>query len=191
MGKSWGKCDFKQLKDLQKKIEKIERMEFEKMCNKISKELAARLLAKVIKRTPVGKKPKLKGPKTEKVQGSNGKSKTFLTAEGAWLEKYWSDYSGGQLRRAWTVDNQNLVIEKIGNMYQLMIVNNTEYASYVEYGHRQMPGRFVPALGKRLKQGWVEGQFILTKSEQELDSQAPAIVDKIVEQFLKGAFNEN
>ena len=28
-----------------------------------------------------------------------------------------------------------------------------EYASYVEYGHRQEPGRYVPALGKRLKNG--------------------------------------
>lgn len=140
-----GKCDFSQLVDLQKKIEKLERSEFEKLCDKISKELAARLLSKVIKRTPVG------------------------------------DYTGGgTLRRAWTVDNQTLVVEKIGNMYQLMVVNNTEYASYVEFGHRTVGGR-----------NWVEGQYMLTMSENELNSQAPKIVERLVMEHLKGVFNES
>lgn len=145
MGKSWGKCDFKQLKDLQKKIEKMQRWDFDKFCDSVTKELAARLLGKVIKRTPVG------------------------------------DYTGGgNLRRAWTTDNQTLVVEKVGNMYQITIVNNTEYSSYVEYGHRTRNGK-----------SWVEGQFMLTISEQELDRQAPGILEKKIGLFLKGAFNEN
>lgn len=33
-----------------------------------------------------------------------------------------------------------------------------EHAPHVEYGHRQTPGRYVPAIGKRLKASFVAGQ---------------------------------
>lgn len=33
-----------------------------------------------------------------------------------------------------------------------------KYAPHVEYGHRQTPGRYVPAIGKRLKASYVPGQ---------------------------------
>lgn len=44
---------------------------------------------------------------------------------------------------------------------RISVANNTEYAAHVEYGHRQTPGRFVPALGKRLVKDFVEGRFML------------------------------
>lgn len=34
---------------------------------------------------------------------------------------------------------------------------NVYYAPYVEHGHRQTPGRFVPAIGKRLVRDFVPG----------------------------------
>lgn len=33
-----------------------------------------------------------------------------------------------------------------------------KYAPHVEYGHRQTPGRYVPAIGKRLKASYVPGR---------------------------------
>ena len=83
-----------------------------------SKELAARLLAKVIKRTPVGQYPK-----------SSGKT-------------------GGTLRRGWTgAKNQsasayagNLKVNHYGGVYVIEIINPVEYASYVEFGHRTRGG---------------------------------------------------
>lgn len=33
-----------------------------------------------------------------------------------------------------------------------------EHAPHVEYGHRQTPGRYVPAINKRLKASYVPGQ---------------------------------
>ena len=79
-----------------------------------AKELAARLLAKVIKRTPVGQYPTETGKK------------------------------GGTLRRGWTAGkNQsatayadNLKVHHFGNAYVIEIINPVEYASYVEFGHR-------------------------------------------------------
>jgi len=35
------------------------------------------------------------------------------------------------------------------------------YAPYVELGHHQQPGRFVPKIKKRLKRSWVDGKPFL------------------------------
>lgn len=49
----WGKCDYKQLQRLQKKMQKYEQLDSKQFCENVAKEIAARLLRKVIKRTPV------------------------------------------------------------------------------------------------------------------------------------------
>lgn len=43
------------------------------------------------------------------------------------------------------------------------IYNNVKYAAHVEYGHRQTPGRYVPAIGKRLKKDFVPGKKMMHK----------------------------
>lgn len=173
---SKGGCDFRQFKEFQEKLQKLEQSDFDAFCEASAKELAARLLAKVVKRTPVGdyskeievtakrdsKKHKKGDVYTKKVPDGSGKM-------------------GGTLRRGWSIG----AMEKRGNMYCIEVINPTFYASYVEYGHRQQPGRYVPAIGKRLKEGWVKGKFMLTISEQELDSQAPSILENKLTQFLK------
>jgi hypothetical protein len=146
-----GGCDFRQFKEFQEKLQKLEKADFEAFCEESAKELAARILAKVIKRTPTG---------------------TYALEEGK---------MGGTLKRGWTIGT----MEKRGNLYQIEVINPTFYASYVEYGHRQQPGRFVPAIGKKLKQGWVKGRFMLTISENELKSEAPKILEKKLTRFLK------
>ena len=40
--------------------------------------------------------------------------------------------------------------------YKVYIGSNVYYAPYVELGHHQIPGRFVPQIGKRLKASWVQ-----------------------------------
>ncbi|SDF61851.1 HK97 gp10 family phage protein [Sporomusa acidovorans] len=161
----WGTCDFKQLQQLQKKLDKLQQIDMDKFCQDCAKELAARLLAKVIKRTPVGQYEEA---------GKNG----------------------GTLRRGWTATTEaeaasgrgngkngveyakSLTITKIGNVYQIEIINPVHYASYVEFGHRT-----------RNHKGWVNGRFMLTISEQELDDQAPAILEKKLLKYLGEAFN--
>ena len=41
------------------------------------------------------------------------------------------------------------------------------YAPYVEFGHHQQPGRFVPAIGKRLVAEYVPGKPFITPSLEE------------------------
>lgn len=185
----WGSCDFRQLQELQKKLEKVERQKTD-FCEMCAKELAGILLREVGQRTPVGVPPKLNGPKTikVKVKGYDGKIRTraFLSADAARLQQYWSGYTGGTLRRGWT---SSASVQRQGSAYIVTVDNNTFYASYVEYGHRQTPGRYVPALGKRLKEGWVPGHFMLTISEKEIQRAAPAILEKKLKKFLEDCLN--
>jgi len=50
----WGRVNFQQLQRLQRKMQKLSQADIEKFCEEAAKELAARMLAKVKKRTPVG-----------------------------------------------------------------------------------------------------------------------------------------
>lgn len=99
----------------------------------------------------------------------------------------------GDLRRAWTggveMSAEEYVaskrVTKNGKTYKMMLKNNMKYASYVEYGHKQQVGRYVPELGVRLKKPWVDGQFMCQKSVAEVKSRYPSIAKKNLEKFLK------
>lgn len=188
MGRRWGKADFRELQALERRIAKLETVDFDRFCRTTANELAEQLLAKVKKRTPVGVVPKdLYDNKksTVTVIGASGKKRKFASRESAIYQQYWAGYTGGTLRGAWTI----LPIEQHGNEYVVTIINPTEYASYVEYGHRQTPGRYVPALGKSLKASWVKGRFMLTISIQELENQLPAVLEQRLYTLLKGVFD--
>lgn len=63
----------------------------------------------------------------------------------------------GRLRREWA-------FEIHPESKEVTLYNNVEYARLVNDGHRQTPGRYVPALGKRLKAETVPGQHMLEKA---------------------------
>lgn len=149
------------LKKLQKKLNKLQKHQIDAFIEECAKELAARLLSKVIKRTPVGQYPKKSGKK------------------------------GGTLRRGWTSDSHeqaasggkttaaqyasSLQIQHTGNVFKVEIINPVEYAAYVEYGHRTPNHK-----------GWVTGRFMLTISEQEIEAIAPKVLETKLKKFLSG-----
>lgn len=179
------KVDLQGLEELDKQLAQME-SDAGPFFQKMVKELAARLLAKVKKRTPVGTPPQ---DISEEV-----------------FETYWSGYVGGTLRRGWTAKTeaeamnghgdgmdiptylQGVKVTKEGSDFNIVLINPVHYADYVEFGHRQKPGRFVPALGERLKASFVEGQYMLTISEKELQGQIPSILQQRLKTFLQGAF---
>lgn len=199
---AWGSCDFAEFKQFAEDVGKLSQEITQAEITLLS-ELADRALRKVQQRTPTGQKPCMDEPRVRKVQGEErliryrgkggqrlfrrqrGRSYKILTRSGAILEKYWDGYSGGRLKNAWAVGN---IVRKDG-YYEVEVINSEEYASHVEYGHRQRPGRYVPQLGKRLKKSWVKGRFMMTISEQELRAQAPAIIEKRMREFFEGALS--
>ncbi len=90
-----------------------------------------------------------------------------------------SGKKGGTLRRGWVIGE----IESINGVYKIEISNaavnekNKPYASYVEFGHRTANHK-----------GWVEGKFMLTISEQEIQNIAPRVLEKKIKQKLEAAF---
>lgn len=196
----WGSCDFRQLKNLQKNMQKmVEQGDTIKFCEECARELAARLLAMVIKRTPVGDN------QYEDVLDDNGNKVVYKKGKNKGKTKQQVVRQGGTLRRGWTSQTEeeaetgsskdakewanSLNVNKVGDVYQVEVVNPVHYASYVEYGHRQEPGRFVPAIGKRLVNSWVDGVFMLTLSEKDLEEIAPKIIERKIAKFLEGCFN--
>lgn len=84
--------------------------------------------------------------------------------------------------------NENWFVEgakKYRGEYQSKLYNNVEYAPWVENGHRQEVGRYVPALGKRLVKPWVEGRHMLRDSVQEAKAAAPAYLERKQRAFLQ------
>lgn len=128
------KVDISEMKELQKRLNRLKPNDWEDFCGACAKELAARLLRKTQKRTPV---------------------------------------DTGTLRRRWTIGE----IQKNGDEYTVEVTNPVDYASYVEYGHRTRGGR-----------GWVNGRFMLTVSEHEIQDIAPRLLEKRLEDKLREAF---
>ena len=153
---SGGNVDFRELQEFRRKMEaSLNDDHINDFIESCAKELAARLLAKVIKRTPVGQYP-----------ASTGKK-------------------GGTLRRGWTGGKtqggkayaDSLRVNHYGNTYVIEVVNPVEYASYVEFGHRT-----------RNHEGWVEGKFMLTISEQEVQGDAAKILENKLKRKLGEVF---
>jgi hypothetical protein len=102
---------------------------------------------------------------------------------------------GGTLRRGWTSKTEaeaangsgkgtdaviyanSLAIKKVGSNYVIEIINPVHYASYVEFGHRTANHK-----------GWVEGKFMLTISEQELEADAPRVIENKLNKYLGECF---
>lgn len=86
----------------------------------------------------------------------------------------------GRLQNEWRVGE----IEKRGNEYYIEVYNNVEYVESVEYGHRQEPGKYVPALGKRLVKDFVPGKHMMELSLQELQRYLPDYLREWMNDFL-------
>lgn len=164
-----GKFDIDGLKKFRDELNKLQNPD--KFVESCAKELAARLLRLVVKRTPVG------DYSGDSYTCTSGKRHKGHKAKGK---------KGGTLRRGWTGEKRSaaqnyadsLTVHHFGDTYVIEIVNPVEYASYVEYGHRTAN-----------HSGWVRGHFMMTISEQELQKIAPKILENKIKKYL-GGFGE-
>ena len=183
------KIDIKGLEQFRDKMQQLSDEQVQTFIASCAKELAARLLAKVIKRTPVGKYGKsiMRDESGEAIRLKSGKNKGKVKKQ---VVK-----KGGTLRRGWTSKTEaeaengsgkgadgfiyanSLAIKKIGSDYVIEVINPVHYASYVEFGHRTANHK-----------GWVEGKFMLTISEQELEADAPRVIENKLIKYLGEVF---
>lgn len=160
---NWGSCDYRQLQKIRDNLDRLERMDMNKFCQDVSKELAARLLALVIPRTPVGRYPKSSGKK------------------GGTLRRGWTARTAGEAAASSSMDAKAyaaaLPVSRQGRNFYVQVINPVEYASYVEFGHRTRGGK-----------GWVNGQYFLTLSEHDLERLSPALIERKLEALLREVF---
>lgn len=137
-----GGCNFEQLEHFAESMERLtgNMGEIMDIC---ARELAQRLIRKVIKRTPVGQYPAKSGKK------------------------------GGTLRRGWSTGGKYKIYHS-GSTCMIEIDNPVEYASYVEYGHRTANHT-----------GWVPGHFMMTISVDEIQRDAPAILERKLKKLME------
>ena len=79
----------------------------------------------------------------------------------------------GHLQRNWFISS----VRQRGDMFEIEIYNNTEYAPWVENGHR------IVRNGETV--GWREGIFMLRLSVLEIERLAPEVIGKRSDKFLK------
>lgn len=175
--------DLRQLEQFEKQLEQLANTEARDFMASCVKELAARLLTKVIPLTPVGDYHKeiTYTPKKGKYAGQTRTKRINPSGK-----------QGGTLRRGWTALTQDEAEDKggkksvqehlgrvrlirSGGLISIQITNPVSYAPYVEYGHRAPHGKGAPTPGKHM----------LTLSVEELRGSAQAIVEKKLARFLQ------
>lgn len=83
----------------------------------------------------------------------------------------------GRLREAW---QRSPVVSG-----RTEVGNNTAYVNHVEYGHRQQVGRYVPAIGKRLKKGFVPGRKMLHRSMDTFSGEFQEFAEAAMEELME------
>lgn len=161
------KKNFSRLKELKVNLEALNEHK-DLFMQQMANELATIFLAEVRKRTPVGKG-------TFEVVGKIKRGKNKGKPK---LKKI---SQGGLLRKSWYITKAI----KHRDYYIASIFNPMEYAAYVENGHRQKVGRYVPILGKRLKANFVEGHHMMKLSAELVEQEGYAYVQQRFYDFLR------
>ena len=168
---SGGNVNFDDLKRFRDKLKQnFSRAEVDKFIESCAKELAARLLAKVVKRTPVGD---YSGGSYTCASGHAHKGSKVPGKVGGTLRRGWTAGKGGSA----TAYAQSLKVHRFSDTFVIEIVNPVEYASYVEFGHRT-----------KNHKGWIEGHFMLSISEGEIKRDAPKVLENKLKKKLGDVF---
>ena len=107
----------------------------------------------------------------------------------------------GTLQSFWqTEENYSYVVERKGDVFEVTLINRALYALWVNDGHRQRPGRFIPGYwdgkhfrydpnadgGMVLKKPWVKGRFFVEISILEVENSR--VIESIIQKQLKEWF---
>ena len=84
----------------------------------------------------------------------------------------------GNLRRSITSGE----VELNGNEYSMTVGSSLSYVRYAEEGHKQEVGKYVPAIGKKLKKEFVPGNHVIKDS---VDLYQSKLIKRIQERVEK------
>lgn len=89
----------------------------------------------------------------------------------------------GLLKDRWRIGE----IQKQGDSYTIEVFDDTEYASFVEDGHRTRKGK-----GKKSSRinskAWVEGRFMMKLTEDDIAIKMPGYLNKLYDKLAEELF---
>lgn len=154
------KVDFSGLRDFAKQLNAIPT---DSMCKEAVTQLGAVYIASAKRNTPV------KGNQTIEIKRKDGSTERITS-------------SSEHMRRSWQMGT----VEKRGRTYRIKVSNSASYATFVDKGHRQTPGRFVPILGKKLVGNYVKGLKITDKAEKAVKRAQGRVFETVIDKHTKG-----
>lgn len=158
-----GEFDFKSYENFAKDFQsKLKQQSAEALLMDVMKDIEIIGLRNVKANTPVGQ--------------YNDQWVRFVTGEGELVE-FWArshGKQGGTLRDGWKATNVVLG----NNSVVVTLYNDVEYAEWVEKGHATVNG------------GWVEGQFFLKMTMEELHEILEKVAKPKYDAYLKDLFSE-
>lgn len=116
-----------------------------------------------------------------------GKRSVKFMQNGKVQTKY---FDSEHTRQSWSVGRYQLN-EKTG---RVEVFNTSSYASFLNDGHRQEVGRFLPWIGQskggvmqggRLKKPWVDGAYMHEKAEKALSKNAKRIMEITLKKWIE------
>lgn len=180
------KVDFRGLRDFAKQLNAIPT---DSMCKEAVTQLGEVYLASAKRNTPVGTAKAFDSEAVDKETGKKGqwvKARADLVGGKKNLRKINKNYkllsSSEHMRRSWQIGN----VEKRGRTYRIKVSNTASYATFVDKGHRQTPGRFVPILGKKLVGNYVKGLKITDKAEKAVKRAQGRVFRNVISKHTKG-----
>lgn len=78
---------------------------------------------------------------------------------------------------------RNSIDYAVGDDNVLYLGTNVEYAPYVEFGHKQKKGRYVPAIGKRLVADEVPAKPFLRPAIENYINEYKQIIENVLRQL--------
>lgn len=116
-----------------------------------------------------------------------GKRSVKFMQHGKIQTKY---FDSEHTRQSWSVGNYQLNNQS----GKVEVFNTSSYASFLNDGHRQGVGRFLPWIGQskggvmqggRLKKPWVDGAYMHEKAEKVVNKNAKRIMEITLKKWIK------
>lgn len=145
----------------EKYVETFEKMtkEFDTFLKQFLLEMAQRVVADAKRNTPVD---------TGALRNSY-----FIGSQQVALKETGGTSKSGRVEVTFDPENSTILdINVVGNNFEVLIGNQMEYASYVEYGHALKDGR------------WKAGYFMLTVAIDKVQKQIPKRFESAFKQFM-------
>lgn len=176
--------EYKQLKEMQQIIvDIIGDSESGKMYEEAMRDVGRRHLARVVQNTPFG---------VYEPHAVTGETRLGGTLRKGWVVDTEAEAEASKGTPSKTEINARVKtreIHRIGSSLRMYFFNRVHYAPYVDKGHRQARGRFVAAIGKRLKRTWIPGQNFIRNSENATSAEMPKVIEKHLRKALQAKLN--